>query len=673
MKSHLGVGFIAVSTTFFATALYSVTEAVSADSAFATTLILALGWALGAIIASTLGNERRHLGWLRAAGLACFALAETGMAFVEPTGSIAIGIIAVQGVLAGFLLVTMVCSHLELHRDVASMRASFVAFLAGKGAGFLLGGIMVSLVSPEQRNSLLPMSAVFALIPLAAGHLVEATESRLRLFRGGAICLMLVAVIAVLSSGKIVFPKNELNRETPVVDLVRVPYLVRAGRGLDVFLIGRVPADAVKSHIEAGARGVTAVVSAERLPPDYLALQTREGTALAIFSGSGRRRMETEARRFDLIQIFLESEFVSGKSAEQTEALLTVEALRNYLDHLKPDGMLQFLPPAEGVTGRRAQAVLATVAEAWKRSGRKDIDLHSIVVGHLSSSEADVMMVTLKDVLKIERDRFGEQFRVGQSERGWVLPSDSSGPVMTDDQPYLRAGTPGGFLGWILGTAAAVMLIALTVWIAAKERRRGVDSRWQTFSIVVFFGGLGLAFSLFSTFFEMRAMRDWGRPDLASAVLLAALAAFSALGAQLFAGHPQRRYGVRIQPLANFVFAAVFAFLAGAVVHPLVASGGEIFSFIIGTSMLIPYGLLGGAFFPNAMEEAAGKLQPKSMYLLWASFAAGTCLGLYIGTSLSASAGLSAVFLAGVFVFAWVAIIGGLVRPFSIRKPADGS
>ncbi|MBL7687636.1 MAG: anti-sigma factor antagonist [Bdellovibrionaceae bacterium] len=374
-----------------------------------------------------------------------------------------------------------------------------------------------------------------------------------------------------------------------------------------------------------------------------------------------------------MIQVFLESDSGVGKSMEQTQGLLTVEAFRLYLDHLKQDGILQLVPPVEGLNGKRAQAVLATLSEAWKRSGRKDVDLHSLVVGHLSTSEVDVLVVTLKDVLKDERDHLGGFFLVGQNERGWVLPSDSSGPVMTDDKPFLKETAPGGFEGWLLGVASAAVLIALTAWVAAKERRKGVASQWQTFSIAIFFGGLGLSFALFSTFFEMRAMRDWGRPELASALVAAALSVFAALGAQLFAGHPKRRFGVRIQPLANFVFAALFAYLAGAVAEPLVASGGEIFSILIGASVLIPYGLLGGPFFPNAMEEAAEKLHPKSMYLLWASFAAGASLGLYVGTSLSASAGFSAVFLAGVFVFAWVAIIGGLVRPFSLRKAGEGS
>lgn len=673
MKSHLGVGFIALSTAFFAIALYSVAESVSSDRAFVVAMTMALAWAIGAVMAAVVGKERRHSGRLQVGGVIVLALAQIAMALVSPIGVTAIGIAAGIGICAGFLLVTMVCSHLELRREAEPMREAFVAFLAGKGAGFLFGAIMVAIVDAAHRASLFSMSAALILVPLAAGRLSEAAETRSRAVRGIAGGLVFVALLLLVSPATTELSTTSGKVEPAGIELVRAPYLVRPGRGLHVFLAGMVSAEAVKSHLEAGARGVMAVVNGEHLPAGYFDLKAGEGVELSVSSGSGRRRIESEARRFDLIQVFLESESKAGKSMEQTQGLLTVEAFRLYLDHLKQDGMLQLVPPAEGLTGKRAQAVLATLSEAWKRSGRKDVDLHSLVVGHLSTSEVDVLIVAFKDVLKDERDHLGGFFRIGQDERGWVLPSDSSGPVMTDDKPFLKDTAPGGLEGWLLGAASAAVLVALIAWIAAKERRKGVASQWQTFSIAIFFGGLGLSFALFSTFFEMRAMRDWGRPELASALVAAALSVFAALGAQLFAGHPKRRFGVRIQPLANFVFAALFAYLAGAVAEPLVASGGEIFSILIGASVLIPYGLLGGPFFPNAMEEAAEKLHPKSMYLLWASFAAGASLGLYVGTSLSVSAGFSAVFLAGVFVFAWVAIIGGLVRPFSLRKAGEGT
>lgn len=674
MKSHLGVGFIALSTAFFATALHSVAESASSDQAFVVAMTMALAWALGAVLASVVGKDRRHSGRMQIGGVFALALSQMGLSFISPVSFGAIGITAIVGIGAGFLLVTMVCSHLELHRQAEPMREAFVAFLAGKGAGFLIGAIMVAIVDAAHRTSLFSMSAVLVLVPLVAGKFSEAVEARSRLVRGVAGGLVIVALLLLVSPATTEHSVVAVSPEpSSTIDLVRAPYVVRPGRGLHVFLAGMVSAEAVKSHLEAGARGVMAVVNGEHLPASYLDLKGRDGVELFVSSGSGRRRIESEARRFDLIQVFLESDSGVGKSMEQTQGLLTVEAFRLYLDHLKQDGILQLVPPVEGLSGKRAQAVLATLSEAWKRSGRKDVDLHSLVVGHLSTSEVDVLVVTLKDVLKDERDHLGGFFLVGQNERGWVLPSDSSGPVMTDDKPFLKETAPGGFEGWLLGVTSAAVLIALTAWIAAKERRKGVASQWQTFSIAIFFGGLGLSFALFSTFFEMRAMRDWGRPELASALVAAALSVFAALGAQLFAGHPKRRFGVRIQPLANFVFAALFAYLAGAVAEPLVASGGEIFSILIGASVLIPYGLLGGPFFPNAMEEAAEKLHPKSMYLLWASFAAGASLGLYVGTSLSASAGFSAVFLAGVFVFAWVAIIGGLVRPFSLRKAGEGS
>jgi hypothetical protein len=136
----------------------------------------------------------------------------------------------------------------------------------------------------------------------------------------------------------------------------------------------------------------------------------------------------------------------------------------------------------------------------------------------------------------------------------------------------------------------------------------------------------------------------------------------------LFPGHARRRFGVRIQPLANFVFAALFTYLGAALFEPLVASSSEWVSAFVGMSVLIPFGLLGGSFLPNALEEASEKLAPRVLSLLWAIHVAGAALGVYMALLVSLESGLDVVFLAGLFCFAWVAIFSGLILPWNVRK-----
>jgi hypothetical protein len=86
-------------------------------------------------------------------------------------------------------------------------------------------------------------------------------------------------------------------------------------------------------------------------------------------------------------------------------------------------------------------------------------------------------------------------------------------------------------------------------------------------------------------------------------------------------------------------------------------------------SVLIPFGLFGGSFLPNALEEASEKLPPRAIFLLLALFAIGSGIGIAIATKLGIENGLDVVFLSGLFCFAWVAIVSGLVRPWVNRKP----
>lgn len=456
-------------------------------------------------------------------------------------------------------------------------------------------------------------------------------------------------------------------------------------RKLDILIAGSnveehlrlISEDVLKAHVSS----VTLFEEDPLAAKSIAALQVPEGIELKAMSGDVRRFLRSENRRFDVIQILtlkgLGESIGSSSVVTPERARVTVESVRLFLERLKEDGVLHF---PRTVHGEWAHSVMATLAEAWKKLARPNVNLH--ILGIADSGDGPMSlrtaMIRLKPFMKEDRDAAekamgivptdNESSAAGQYR--WVLATDGSGLILTDDRPILGQAWTSGPFPSVLLALTAILFCGIVYWIVSQERRKEITSRWQTFSVATYFGGLGISFAFFEVFFVMRAMRVWGVPDIAFALAMGAILGSLALGATVFASHPKRRYGVRIQPLANFVFAVLFTYLALALFEPLMNSSPVWVACFIGMSVLIPFGVLGGSFFPNALEEASEKLPPRAVSLLWALFAIGSGIGICGGAYVSLSYGLDLAYLAGLFCFAWVAISSGLIRPWNVRKPA---
>lgn len=452
-------------------------------------------------------------------------------------------------------------------------------------------------------------------------------------------------------------------------------------RKADLFVSGVDVASHLKSIpidiLTANVRSITAVEESPGHFGGIADFAVPAGVEFQYFTGDGRRSLLAENRRYDVIQI-LTPPNLGGPSFAQSvlaspQGSLTIEAIRLYVDRLKEDGVIH-VPRA--IYGEWAQSALSTFAEAWKKMARANVNLHVLAVGKTPTRESgeplvvNTMILRLKPFLREERDLAGANFKVSDEPNGnaWILATDGSGTILTDDRPVIAGGWARTTFSDLLILVALLSFAGIVFWIVSQERRKEVTSRWQTFSVATYFGGLGISFAFFQVFFVLRATRMWGLPDIAMALAMSAVFISLAAGATIFASHPKRRFGVRIQPLANFVFAVLFTYLASALFEPLVASSPVVIATFIGMSVLMPFGILGGSFFPNALEEASEKLPPRAITLLWAMYALGTGIGIYAGTYVSIAYGLDVAFLAGLFCFAWVAIASGLIRPWTVRK-----
>lgn len=662
---NIAVLLFSLSTVMVAIASFKWAGERSFESAVTMLVVACIAWAAGSVMGYLVPAVRQLLTKnaliVRWSAVGLFAVIACIWPWVS-SESLDFVLISIIFLAAGVFVPSVMSLKSE---EPEQMREAYAKSLMGAAVGSL-----VSVVILECRGvgSLYPIAAFAVLLApsLQPDLFFATTPGRKRWIASGVAVLAAVAAVFAPQSPATV-AEGSAPAATVFVASENV-FQFRPDRKFDVYVLGVGAANLISNlkstTVESSIKSLTAT---EQQPAvKSIAIPGVEAT---IKSGNGRRKLSAESRRFDLIQVLEPIEGIDRSEprfAARAESALTVEALRLYFDRLKDDGFLQILGRQ---TGTSAQSTLSTIAEAWKKSARKDVDLHAVAVTSDEGKTLETVIVRMAAFSREERERLSDQLQIGKpGGMTTVLVSDASGAVLTDNRPFGEAVIESSDLSRIVMWIAILALLGLIYWVARQERRKGIASRWQTASVATYFGGLGMSFAFFHVFFVLRAIRGWGMPTIATGLVLAVVFGSMAAGALLLAGHPRRRHGVRIQPLANFVFAVMFTYIGAALFEPLTASGSEWISAFVGMSVLIPFGLLGGAFLPNALEEASEKLAPRVLSLLWAIYAAGTALGIYLALLVSLDNGLDVVFLAGLFCFAWVAIFSGLVRPWSVRK-----
>ena len=115
------------------------------------------------------------------------------------------------------------------------------------------------------------------------------------------------------------------------------------------------------------------------------------------WSGTGRSRLISFRKGFDLIDISLMGSMPSGSFGISEDYRFTVEAFEKYLRHLNPDGFLSvnlfIIPPP-----RTELRLVNTIATAFEKQGIKDFDRHIAAV----RSWGSITMIVKKSPLSPE-------------------------------------------------------------------------------------------------------------------------------------------------------------------------------------------------------------------------------------------------------------------------------
>ena len=390
----------------------------------------------------------------------------------------------------------------------------------------------------------------------------------------------------------------------------------------------------------------------------------------------GRSFLRSTPQRFDVVQMTLVDTWAStaaGAFALSENNLYTVEAFREYFDHLKPDGIIaitrwEFRHP------REALRVVAVAMEALHRLGVAHPERNFIVASQGSLDEDGIPVVVLAkksaftaaeeeavtehlnhypqlEPLYLPSDPLPSDPSPSESLPSEPLPSDSGrnsfsdliasndpyafarayaynvAPV-TDNAPFffftLKAGQVLGEKGlrggidWKVNLGVLVLLLVLAISVFAvlvflvlplALNSRIRNGRHSPVTLL-YFVAVGLGYILVEIAFIQRFVLFLGHPTYALTVVIFLLMVSSGAGS-LFSRQWQPRSGLRWIPLVAVIVTllAAVAFLPGS----LSALVGMDFKYRVLASgvLLIPLGFVMGMPFPTGLRMLAARLAPE--------------------------------------------------------------
>ena len=428
-----------------------------------------------------------------------------------------------------------------------------------------------------------------------------------------------------------------------------------------------------------------------------------------IYIKEARSFLSGTLARYDLIQLALIDAFnasSSGLYALNEGYLYTVEALREYLAHLKPDGYLAItrwikLPPRDSLK------LVATAISALKENGVSSPNKQLVLIrswqtstllvknGQFSAQELDSLQqfcierafdlaytpTLTKDqvnrfnvlsepafyqaisaIFSDERDQFLAQYKFN------IQPA-------TDDRPYFnhffkwkafseiyqlrrQGGMPLIEWGYIILVATlgiaillSVVLIILPLWFFHRTKL-SIPSNIKRSAVFYYFFAIGLAFLFIEIAFIQKFMQFLHHPVTTIAVVLTAFLVFAGAGS-LWSGQLLHRYAS--QRIINYAVSGITILCIGYLVllGPLFASlttVADILKIGITIALIAPLAVCMGMPFPVGLDTLSKHAEH---YVPWAWGINGcaSVISAVLATLLAIHFGFSMVIVIAVILY----------------------
>jgi spermidine synthase len=416
-----------------------------------------------------------------------------------------------------------------------------------------------------------------------------------------------------------------------------------------------------------------------------------------IHATDGRSFLRSTSQRFDVVQMTLVDTWAStaaGAFALSENNLYTVEAFREYFEHLKPDGMIA-ITRWEFQHPREALRVVAVAMEALHRLGVANPS-HNFIVASQGALDADgipVVVLAKKTAFTPAEEKtvvahFGRYSELhplylpsqpGQNPFSDLIASNDpytfargyayNVTPVSDDAPFffftLKAGqilSERGLrkgIDWKVNLGVLVLLLVLVISVAAvlaflvfPLALKSGKARQPTLPLLYFIA-VGLGYILVEIAFIQRFVLFLGHPTYALTVVIFLLMLSSGAGS-LFSRQWLRRTELGWVPLALVVVTILaYVFFLPTRLAALVGLPFGLRLTVSGT-LLTPLGFAMGMPFPTGLRALAAAPAPEfpvapdnAVEWAWALNAAASVLGSVLAMVIAIQFGLSATLACG--------------------------
>ena len=435
----------------------------------------------------------------------------------------------------------------------------------------------------------------------------------------------------------------------------------------------------------------------------------------------GRSFLRSTPQQFDVVQMTLVDTWAStaaGAFALSENNLYTVEAFREYFDHLKPDGMIaitrwEFRHP------REALRVVAVAMEALHRLGVRNPAGNFIVASQGSLDEDGIPVVVLakktpftsaeEDAVSTHLDNYPQLEPLylpsdpGQNPFSDLIASNdpyafarsysyNTAPV-TDNAPFffftlkpeqiLREKSDRGGIDWKVNLGVLVLLLVLLISLVAVAAflilPLALRSRLRTVRHspvpLLYFVAVGLGYILVEIAFIQRFVLFLGHPTYALTVVIFLLMLSSGAGS-LFS----RLWLPRTNLCWVLLVLVIVTLLAHVFLLPsrLAALVGLHFGYrlLVSGVLLVPLGFVMGMPFPTGLRALAALSatefpveqsdRDNAVEWAWAMNAAASVLGSALAMVIAIQFGLTVTLACGAAAY----LLALLLTPALRTKPA---
>jgi len=514
-----------------------------------------------------------------------------------------------------------------------------------------------------------------------------------------------------------VWERNLMSAPPAVANVLR-PHgdyaIIGPGGGVDVL---RAVANGSPSVTGIEINPVIATTIMRERYADY-AYHLYERPNVHIHVRDGRSYLRSTQERFDVVQMTLVDTWAStaaGAFALSENNLYTIEAFREYFDHLRPDGMIaitrwEFRQP------REALRVVSVAMEALHQLGVKNPAANFMVIsqGELNEDGIPVAVLAKKSAFTPEEEAAVRAHLETHPQLDAIyLPSASrSNPfsqLIASNDPYAFAehyaynvtpvddNAPFFFftlkpsellhhrgldrgIDWKVNVGVAVLGMVLIISILAViafllfPLAIGTGGSHEQVSSLLYFVAIGLAYIIVEVAFIQRFVLFLGHPTYALTVVVFLLLLSSGAGSLI-----SRRWLPQTEAvwrpliiITGIILAYVFV-LPAILVH-LVGMPFPL-KLLVSGALLVPLGFFMGMPFPTGLRALANRSQQKSpaadrsnaVEWAWAMNAASSVMGSVLAIVIAIQFGLNVTLACGACAY----LLALLLTQSLHRKMAD--